>query len=122
MALDHVKHVEAVAIMRAVSEQAAFRALPLELQQTVEGWLKENHPPGEAYSAAMRSRVMPRCPVCDAPAVKGEAQQITRLKAAMAPAHVEAGVVVYTCENGHFHDGEQETGPLPEDITIREGL
>jgi hypothetical protein len=130
MALDHVKHVEAVAIIRAVSEQAAFRALPLELQQAVEGWLEENHPRATVYSAAMRamliqeaaSRGVPMCPVCGAEAVKGESQQITRIPTAMVPLQVEAGVVVYTCANGHFHDGERETGPLPEDITIREGM
>lgn len=55
MALDHVKHVEVVALLRTISEQPAFRALPVELQQTAEGWLEENHPPREAYSGAMHA-------------------------------------------------------------------
>lgn len=55
MALDHVKHVEVVALLRTMSEQPAFRALPVELQETAEGWLEENHPPTAAYSAAMHA-------------------------------------------------------------------
>jgi len=189
MALDDVKHVEIVAILRTISEQPAFRALPLELQQTAEGWLEENHPAPQAYSAAMHAMYgheqkptaglrealallntyhgylreqgeeggpffvstnaliqeianregksigevaaglraaaapsMPRCPICGAPSIEGKAQQITREREGMERVTVEPGQIAYKCENGHYHDGEQETGPLPEDITIREGL
>lgn len=56
MALDDVKHVEAVAIMRAMIETPGGYMMPDELKATVEGWLEENHPPPSAYMAAMRSR------------------------------------------------------------------
>jgi hypothetical protein len=201
MALDDVKHVEVVAILRAVIEQPAAMALPVELRETIGGWLTENHPVPSAYMAAMRSMVMrsmvpncgcandcryasrtgslpdgvicrdgrhvpdmrersveipdgmkvvegwvvsadvpddtvrrmlrgreqrgqsmPLCPVCFAPAVESKAQTVTRVRAAMAGTHSETGQIAYRCANGHYHDGQRETGPAPEDITIREGL
>jgi hypothetical protein len=57
MSLDDVKHVEAVAIMRTLIESPWGYGMPDELKQTAEAWLTENHPPPEAYMAAMRSRV-----------------------------------------------------------------
>jgi len=65
---------------------------------------------------------MPKCPVCGAETVEGRSQSIARHPAGMLPLRVEPGVVAYRCANGHYHDGEQETGPVPEDIVIREGL
>lgn len=53
--LDHVKHVEAVAILNAIMEQPAAATLPEQLRDTVKGWLAENHPPPAAYKEAMRS-------------------------------------------------------------------
>ncbi len=57
MALDDVKHVEAVAIIRLLIESPWAHAMPEEQREGVEGWLTENHPPPTAYMAAMRSRV-----------------------------------------------------------------
>lgn len=52
--LDHVRHVEAVAMIRRGLEGPPL--LPAE-RAAIEGWLEENHPPPEAYSAAMSSMV-----------------------------------------------------------------
>lgn len=60
MALDDVKHVEAVAMLNAVLESpSASTGMSLELKRGIEGWLEENHPPPSAYSAAMHSLVPP---------------------------------------------------------------
>lgn len=50
--LDDVRHVEAVAIIRALAEEfPMFRVSAAAL-----AWCDENHPPPEAYMAAMRER------------------------------------------------------------------
>lgn len=50
MALDDVKHVEAVAIIRALVERPDVQARDAAL-----GWLEDNHPNPEAYAVAARS-------------------------------------------------------------------
>jgi hypothetical protein len=55
--LDDVKHVEVVAILQSVIESPAGHVLANELKQTIESWLAANHPPPEAYMAAMNSMV-----------------------------------------------------------------
>ena len=61
----------------------------------------------------------PACPVCGAPVESGEVQTITRRgPGAFAPDRHEPGQVAYRGTNGHYHDGERETGPVPEDIVV----
>lgn len=54
MALDDVKHVEAVAIIRRLVESP-----DLEGRDAAQVWLEANHPPPEAYAAAARSLTEP---------------------------------------------------------------
>lgn len=54
--LDDVKHVEAVAVVRALIESPGDLRANLAAQQ----FLKENHPPPEAYMAAMSALATPR--------------------------------------------------------------
>lgn len=49
--LDDVKHVEAYAIIRRLSEQPD----DFEGRNAAEVWLEENKPPASAYTAAMRA-------------------------------------------------------------------
>lgn len=51
--LDHVRHVEAVAILRAIVKDPGN---PIPLSVAAQ-WIVENHPPPEAYTAAMTSHV-----------------------------------------------------------------
>lgn len=54
--LDHVRHVEAVAIIKELVSQIA----PMGTGTVAEAalaWCAENHPPPEAYMAAMTSLV-----------------------------------------------------------------
>lgn len=60
--LDDVKHVEAVAVVRAlVAELSEFHAIEgiacSDSMGAAEQWLAENHPSPEAYVAAMTSLV-----------------------------------------------------------------
>jgi hypothetical protein len=66
-----------------------------------------------------RDPMMPLCPVCGAASVEGKVQQVSSYPEGMAQMTVRAGVVAYRCEEGHWHDGERETGPLPDDVVIR---
>lgn len=52
MALDHVQHVEAIAIIK---ELAAYGTG--SVAEAALAWCAENRPPPEAYMAAMKSRV-----------------------------------------------------------------
>lgn len=52
MALDDVRHVEAIAIIRALAEDFPM----LTVHAAALAWCEENHPPPEAYMAAMRER------------------------------------------------------------------
>jgi hypothetical protein len=50
--LDDVAHVEAVAVMRALLESPGDPFVRLAAKH----WLEENHPPPEAYVAALAER------------------------------------------------------------------
>lgn len=52
MALDDLGHVEAVAIIRALAEDAPMHTV----SEAALAWCDENRPPPEAYMNAMRSR------------------------------------------------------------------
>jgi hypothetical protein len=52
MALDDVKHVEAVALINGILDHAP--SLPPEIRGGAEAWLAANHPNPSAYMAAMR--------------------------------------------------------------------
>jgi hypothetical protein len=60
------------------------------------------------------------CPVCGSPMAEAKVQRIARRRTGTRATKVEPGQRAYLCENGHWHDGERETGPVPEDITITE--
>lgn len=50
MALDDVRHVEAIALMQRMLDDAGDR---IPYRAVVEGWLEENHPGPDAYVAAL---------------------------------------------------------------------
>lgn len=56
MSLDHVKHVEACALLSRVIDDVGDQ---LPYRAAIEGWLEENRPPVEAYSAAMHHLASP---------------------------------------------------------------
>jgi len=62
----------------------------------------------------------PVCPVCGAENVEARVQTVTKVRPMGAP-RPTPGVVAWLCAAGHWHDGERETGPPPEDVEIREG-
>jgi hypothetical protein len=53
MALDDVKHVEAVALIRRLCEEGS--GFSIETTCAVESWLEQNHPSSAAYVAAAKS-------------------------------------------------------------------
>lgn len=72
MALDDVRHVEAVALIKALVEESAERAGGMLMSGPVAlRWCAENHPPPSAYMAAMTNlregKVMEPCTCGHAP-------------------------------------------------------